>query len=208
MIDRGERRVDQRIPFRTGALEPGDSLRCERQHGHCRSHDRRQVCGPPPALISWKRAATKPGCLLLTAGYARWPRSRSIRAPSRARWGRSIRSGLPRYMTRLPLRRNASPTRPIAAARGRRAHRWHRYREPTDAGAGFGEGGGDRRSCLHHCGGLTDRRSGLRSRHPRRKAAGPCVDRHHRRPRPMDGWRVVLQQHVGVGLSRPRARSR
>ena len=67
---------------------------------------------------SWRRAATKPGCLLLTAGYARWPRFRSIRAPSRARWGRSIRSGPPRYMTRLPQRRNASP-------RGRwRGARW------------------------------------------------------------------------------------
>ena len=41
VIDRGERRVDQRIPIRTGAPEPCDSLRRERQHGHCRSRDRR-----------------------------------------------------------------------------------------------------------------------------------------------------------------------
>ncbi len=36
MIDRGEKRVDQRIPIRTGALEPCDSLRRERQYGYCR----------------------------------------------------------------------------------------------------------------------------------------------------------------------------
>ena len=102
---------DHRFPRRTDAGQPRDSLRHQRQHARRRSHARRQVCGPSRALVVESRAATKPRCSRLTAGCTRWPRLRSIRVPCKVRWGRSIRSGLLRCMTRLPRPPARRPTR-------------------------------------------------------------------------------------------------
>ena len=109
MIDRGERRAINEFRSETGAREPGDSVRRERQHGYRRSHDRRKVCGPPPDSVSWKQGRDEAGLFAFDSRLREVaPFSVDTRALKGA-LGRSIRSGPPRYMTRSPPLRNAWP---------------------------------------------------------------------------------------------------